>query len=76
MTMRSGIGMAMALTGAVLLQGCVAKAAWNVATLPVKAGSQAVDWTTTSQDEADRNRGREMRRRCEHDRDAEGCERR
>ncbi|WP_324700001.1 MULTISPECIES: hypothetical protein [Novosphingobium] len=25
--------------------------------------SKTVDWTTTSQDEADRNRGREMRKR-------------
>ncbi|UIJ45277.1 hypothetical protein LZK98_19910 [Sphingomonas cannabina] len=42
--------------------GCVAKAAWDVATLPVKAGSQAVDWSTTSQEEADRNYGRKMRK--------------
>lgn len=46
-----------------LAGGCIAKTAWDVATLPVKAGSQAVDWTTTSQDEADRNYGREMRKR-------------
>jgi len=44
-----------------LAGGCVAKTAWNVATLPVKAGGQVVDWTTTSQDEADRNYGRKMR---------------
>ena len=42
--------------------GCVAKTAWDVATLPVKAGSKAVDWTTTSQSEADRNYGRKMRK--------------
>lgn len=42
--------------------GCVARAAWDVATLPVKAGSKAVDWTTTSQQEADRNYGRKMRK--------------
>jgi hypothetical protein len=41
--------------------GCVAKTAWDVATLPVKAGSKAVDWTTTSQEEADRNYGKKMR---------------
>jgi hypothetical protein len=41
--------------------GCIAKTAWNVATLPVKAGSQAVDWTTTSQEESDRNYGKKMR---------------
>jgi hypothetical protein len=47
---------------ALLLPGCIAKAAWDVATLPVKAGSQAVDWTTTSQEESDRNYGRKMRK--------------
>lgn len=41
--------------------GCIAKAAWDVATLPVRAGSQAVDWATTSQEESDRNYGRKMR---------------
>lgn len=45
-----------------LAGGCVVKTAVNVATLPVKAGAKAVDWTTTSQDEADRNRGRKMRK--------------
>lgn len=43
------------------LPGCIAKTAANIVTLPVRAGSQAVDWTTTSQDEADRNYGRQMR---------------
>lgn len=43
--------------------GCVAKAAWDVATLPVRAGSQVVDWSTTSQEEADRNYGRKMRKK-------------
>lgn len=46
-----------------LAGGCVVKTAANVVTLPVKAGAQAADWATTSQDEADRNRGREMRKR-------------
>lgn len=46
-----------------LAGGCVVKTAANVVTLPIKAGAKAVDWTTTSQDEADRNRGREMRKR-------------
>jgi len=44
-----------------LLSGCIAKTAWDVATLPVKAGSQVVDWSTTSQEESDRNYGRKMR---------------
>ncbi|MBR0552654.1 hypothetical protein [Stakelama marina] len=43
--------------------GCVAKTAWDVATAPVKAAGQVVDWTTTSQDEADRNYGRKMRKK-------------
>jgi len=49
----------------VLAGGCVAKTAFDVATLPVKAGSKAVDWTTTSQSEADRNYGRRMRKQEE-----------
>jgi hypothetical protein len=43
--------------------GCVAKTAWDVATAPVKVAGKAVDWTTTSQEEADRNYGRKMRER-------------
>lgn len=53
---------------ALTLPGCVAKTALNVATAPVKAGAKAADWATTSQDEADRNRGREMRKQEERDR--------
>ncbi|HVI99941.1 MAG TPA: hypothetical protein VM657_12840 [Sphingomonas sp.] len=45
-----------------LAGGCLVKTAANVVTAPVRAGSQVVDWTTTSQDEADRNYGREMRK--------------
>ncbi len=51
--------------GAVLLSGCVARTAWNVATLPVKAASKTVDVLTTSQSEADEKRGREIRLREE-----------
>ncbi|WP_420142019.1 hypothetical protein [Sphingomonas sp.] len=46
------------------LTGCVRTVA-NVVTFPVRAASQGVDWATTSQDEADRNRGREMRKQEE-----------
>jgi hypothetical protein len=53
-----------------LLTGCVAKTAYNVVTLPVRAGGKVVDWTTTSQEEADRNRGREMRKQEKRDREA------
>jgi hypothetical protein len=42
--------------------GCVAKTAWDVATLPVRAAGKTVDWATTSQSEADRNYGRKMRK--------------
>jgi hypothetical protein len=69
--------------------GCLARTAVDVATLPVKAGSKAVDWTTTSQSEADRNYGRKMRKQeakegrerrkwekqCRAHPDAAGCDR-
>ncbi|MBU3076635.1 hypothetical protein [Sphingomonas quercus] len=55
------------LTAAALaLAGCVRTAA-NIVTFPVRAGSQVVDWSTTSQEEADRNRGREMRKQEERE---------
>ena len=44
-----------------LAGGCIAKTIVDVATLPIKAGAQVVDWTTTSQSESDRNYGRKMR---------------
>ena len=55
--------MAIGLGATTLLQGCLARTAYDVVTLPVKAGAQAVDWATTSQDEADRNYGRKVRKR-------------
>jgi len=48
-----------------LAGGCLARTAVDVVTLPVKAGSKAVDWSTTSQSEADRNYGRKMRKQEE-----------
>ena len=54
-----------------LTGGCLAKTAFDVATLPVKAAGKAVDWTTTSQSEADRNYGKKMRKQEE----AEGADR-
>jgi len=45
-----------------LLGGCLAKTAIGVATAPVKVAGKVADWTTTSQDEADRNYGRKMRK--------------
>ena len=52
-----------ALGGAALaLQGCLAKTAYDVATLPVKVASSGVDMATTSQSEADQKRGRALRK--------------
>lgn len=51
--------------------GCIAKTIVDVATLPVKAASQGVDWATTSQEESDRNYGKKMRKKEA----AEGAER-
>ena len=52
-----------------LVSGCivgtVAKTAVDVATLPVKAASAGVDAVTTSQSEADENRGRALRKEDE-----------
>jgi hypothetical protein len=47
------------------LQGCLARTAVDVVTLPVRVASKGVDLATTSQSEADRNRGREIRQREE-----------
>lgn len=47
------------------LQGCLARAAVDVVTLPVRAVSKGVDLATTSQSEADEKRGREVRKREE-----------
>lgn len=47
------------------LQGCLAKTAVDVVTLPVKVAGSAVDVATTSQSEADQKRGREIRQREE-----------
>ncbi|WP_375391939.1 hypothetical protein [uncultured Sphingomonas sp.] len=54
-----------------LIGGCVRTFA-SVATAPVRVTGKLVDWTTTSQSEADRNYGRKMRKAEER----EGRERR
>jgi UPF0716 family protein affecting phage T7 exclusion len=51
---------------ALMLPGCVRTVA-GVMTAPVKVVSQGADWATTSQDEADRNRGREIRKQEERE---------
>jgi hypothetical protein len=45
------------------LGGCLAKTVVDVATAPVRIASKGVDLATTSQSEADRNRGRALRKR-------------
>ncbi|MFA6218809.1 MAG: hypothetical protein WC692_03410 [Erythrobacter sp.] len=53
------------LPTALMLQGCLAKAAFDVATAPVRVVGKGVDVATTSQSEADEKRGREIRQREE-----------
>jgi len=55
---------ATALLALPLLSGCLSTAA-SVVTAPVRVAGKAVDWTTTSQSEADEKRGRNLRRREE-----------
>jgi hypothetical protein len=50
---------------ALALSGCLAKTALDVATLPVKVASRAVDVATVSQAEADQKRGARLRKREE-----------
>ena len=60
---------ALLLLASLSLAGCVvgtiASTAVDVVTLPMKAASAGVDAVTTTQKEADENRGREMRRQDE-----------
>ncbi|MEI9926459.1 MAG: hypothetical protein WDN44_00410 [Sphingomonas sp.] len=44
-----------------LLSGCI-QTAVGIVTAPVKVAGKAVDWTTTSQSESDRNYGKKMRK--------------
>lgn len=56
MTMR-----ALILLPALALSGCVSTVS-SVVTAPFKVVGKAADWATTSQSEADRNRGRAIRK--------------
>ncbi len=60
-----GIALPLSAALALLLPGCVAKTAFDVATAPVRVAGKAVDLATTSQSEADEKRGREIRKREE-----------
>ena len=53
------------LAASLALSGCIARTAVDIVTAPVRFGSQVVDWSTTSQDEADRELGRKTRKREE-----------
>lgn len=55
------------LSGAFLLSACVGSVVKTVVTAPIKAAGAVVDATTTSQAEADRNRGREIRKQEERE---------
>lgn len=57
--------------------GCVAKTAWNVATLPVRATGKAVDLMTTSPSERDAKWARQQRKQAEQaERDRQAAEKR
>jgi len=51
------------------LGGCISTAT-SIVTAPVRVVSKGVDWTTTSRDEADRNRGRAIRKQEKRDEEA------
>lgn len=57
--MRPLFGLPLILLG---LGGCGVGTLVNVATAPVRLTSKAIDLATTSQSEADENRGRDLRR--------------
>jgi len=44
-----------------IASGCISTAA-SIVKAPFQVAGKAVDWTTTSQEEADRNYGRKMRK--------------
>jgi hypothetical protein len=57
--------------GALLLTGCSPTA---IVTAPIKAAAKATDWATVSGDEADRERGRVLRKKCRERYDRYYCE--
>ncbi len=56
-----GVACLFLLLSCSLVSGCLAKAAADVVTAPVRIASKAVDLATTSQSERDEARGRELR---------------
>ena len=79
--MQRVLAVSLALLAFPALSGCVASAVASVVTAPVKVAGAAVDLATTSQSEADENRGRELRKReerlgkleREYNRDSQKC---
>ena len=59
------IRLLIAAAAALALPGCIARTALDVATIPVKVASAGVDAAITTQAEADRKRGRQIRRQEE-----------
>jgi hypothetical protein len=60
---KSPAALLLAAAAILLLPGCVTK----VVTTPLKVVGKAADWATVSGDEADRERGRELRKKCKKD---------
>lgn len=58
--MRKGLVLVVAVLP-LLTGGCIRTAA-SIVTAPVKVVGKTADWATTSQDEADRNAGRKLRK--------------
>jgi len=56
------ISTVLAIAAVPLLGGCVARAAADIVTAPVRIVSRGADLATTSQSESDEKRGRAMRR--------------
>jgi hypothetical protein len=64
-TPKSTLRLVALVLASLALQGCLARAAVDVVTLPVKVVGKGVDVATTSQSEADEARGRDIRKREE-----------
>lgn len=81
MQLSRALPVSLALIAFPALSGCVASTVASVVTAPVKIAGKAVDLATTSQSEADENRGRELRKReerlgkleREYNRESEKC---
>lgn len=66
--MQNARSLTLLAAAALALSGCVGSIAKTIVTTPFKVAGKVVDVATTSQDEADRNRGRAARK-AERDRD-------